>query len=125
MKKYIEYEHAKRVGEVVECFALEDKPDPVIRFLKIAAYALGTVVFLIIFTMLFCNKAHAENRAISDMLNAYARQPIVIIVQPNNLYPNPPMFLPPVRGQVLEQVDFGGARLHETQSINLFGESDE
>jgi len=75
--------------------------------------------------LLVSGSCMAENRAISDMLNAYARQPIVIIVQPNNLYPNPPAYLPPVRGQVLEQADFGGARLHETQPINLLGDSNE
>ena len=125
IKKYIELEHAKKIGEVKEYILTEEKPDPVISFLKILTYALLTILFLIIFTIIFCNKAHAENRAISDMLNAYARQPIVIVVQPNNFAPNPPMFLPPVRGQVLDQADFGGARLHETQPINLFGDSDE
>jgi hypothetical protein len=125
MKKYIEEKHAIEVGKVTEYILTEEKPDHVISFLKILTYVLLTIVFLIIFTMIFCNKAHAENRAISDMLNAYARQPIVIIVQPNNLYPNPPAYLPPVRGQVLEQADFGGARLHETESINLLGSDNE
>jgi len=125
MKKYIELEHAKKIGEVTEYILTEEKQNSDVPFLKIFTYALGTVVFLALFTMLFCNKAHAENRAISDMLNAYARQPIVIIVQPNNFVPNPPAYLPPVRGQVLEQADFGGARLHETESINLLGSNDE
>lgn len=125
IKKYIELEHAKKVGEIVECFTLEEKPDYVVSFLKIVTYAVLTILFLVLFTIIFCNKAHAENRAITDILNAYARQPIVIVVQPNNLYPNPPAYLPPVRGQVLEQADFGGARLHETQPINLLGDGDE
>jgi hypothetical protein len=127
MKKYIELEHAKRerVGELKEYVLTEEKPDYVLSFLKIVTYAVLTILFLVLFTIIFCNKAHAENRAISDMLNAYARQPIVIIVQPNNFVPNPPAYLPPVRGQVLEQADFGGARLHETESINLLGSDDE
>ena len=81
------------------------------------------IICILLLVTAICAKA--ENRAITDILNAYARQPVVIVVQPNNFAPNPPMFLPPVRGQVLEQADFGGARLHETQPINLFGDSDE
>jgi hypothetical protein len=87
-------------------------------------HIIATVIICILL-LLTAISAKAENRAISDMLNAYARQPIVIIVQPNNFYPNPPAYLPPVRGQVLEQADFGGARLHETESINLLGSDDE
>ena len=75
--------------------------------------------------LLVSGSCMAENRAISDMLNAYARQPTVIYVQPYSQYPQPPAYLPPVRGQVLEQADFGGARLHETQPINLLGSNDE
>ena len=97
MKKFIEYEHAKRVGEVVECFSLEQQPDPFIRFLKIAAYALCTVVFLIIFTMIFSNKAHADAKDIRDMLNTFAPPPQVVFVQPA-LNPLPPAYLPPVQG---------------------------
>jgi hypothetical protein len=125
MKKHIELEHAKRVGEVKEYILTEEKPDHVVSFLKILTYALLTIAFLIIFTMLFCNKAHADAKDIRDMLNTFAPQPQVIFVQPNNFAPNPPMFFPPVRGQLLDQADFGGARLHETQPINLFGDSDE
>ena len=124
IKKYIELEHAKKIGEVKGYILTEEKPDPVISFLKILTYAVLTILFLVLFTIIFCNKAHAENRAISDMLNTYARQPQVVFVQPA-LNPLPPAYLPPVRGQVLEQADFGGARLNETESINLLGNNDE
>lgn len=87
-------------------------------------HIIATIVICVLL-LLTAISAKAENRALTDILNAYARQPTVIIVQPNNLYPNPPLFLPPVRGQVLEQADFGGARLHEAQQINLLGNNDE
>ena len=86
-------------------------------------HIIATIVICVLL-LLTAISAKAENRAISDMLNTYARQPQVVFVQPA-LNPLPPAYLPPVRGQVLEQADFGGARLHETQPINLFGDSDE
>lgn len=81
------------------------------------------IICILLLVTAICAKA--ENKAISDILGAYAKQPTVIYVQPYNQYPQPPAYLPPVRGQVLEQADFGGARLHETQPINLLGESNE
>jgi hypothetical protein len=62
--------------------------------------------------------AIAENNAISDMLRIYAPPQNVIFVQPA-VNPLPPAYLPPVRGQVLEPVEFGGAKLHETQLLEL------
>jgi hypothetical protein len=87
-------------------------------------HIIATIVICVLL-LLTAISAKAENRALTDILNAYARQPLVIVVQPNNFVPNPPLFLPPVRGQVLDQADFGGARLHETQPINLLGNNDE
>lgn len=69
--------------------------------------------------------AMAENTVVNDILSSYARQPVIVIVPQNNLYPSPPAFLPPVRGRVLDPVDFGSARLHETESIDLLGSNDE
>jgi hypothetical protein len=124
MKKYIEEKHAIEVGKVME-YILEPEKNCSLSVLKFFTWSTVGVALVAIVLMFFTLFAHAENRAISDILGAYARQPTVIIVQLNNLYPNPPAYLPPVRGQVLEQADFGGARLHETQPINLFGDSDE
>lgn len=66
--------------------------------------------------------ALADAKDIRDMLNTFAPQPQVVFVQPNNFAPNPPAYLPPVRGRVLEPVDFMPARLHETSSFDLYGE---
>jgi len=73
------------------------------------------IICILLLVTAICAKA--DNKAINDILSAYANQPPVIYMQPYNIYPNPPAYLPPVRGQVLEQADFGGARLHETQPI--------
>lgn len=67
--------------------------------------------------------ALADAKDIRDMLNTFAPQPQVVFVQPNNFAPNPPAYLPPVRGRMLEPVDFGGARLNETPSFDLYGDS--
>lgn len=69
--------------------------------------------------------ALADAKDIRDMLNTFAQQPQVVFVQPNNFSPNPPAYLPPVRGQVLEPVDFMPARLNETPKVNLYGDSNE
>lgn len=69
--------------------------------------------------------ALADAKDIRDMLNTFAPQPQVVFVQPNNFVPNPPAYLPPVRGRVLEPVDFMPARLHETSSFDLYGDSND
>lgn len=74
--------------------------------------------------LLVSGNCMADAKDIRDMLNTFAPQPQVIFVQPN-VMPLPPAYLPPVRGQVLEPVDFMPARLNETPSINLYGDSDE
>ena len=97
MKKYIEYAHAKEFAKVENYVLEEEKADPVLSFQKIAAYALATILFLIIFTMIFSNKAHADAKDIRDMLNTFAPPPQVVFVQPA-LNPLPPAYLPPVQG---------------------------
>jgi hypothetical protein len=79
---------------------------------------------LLLLLLVSCN-CMADAQDIRDMLNTFAPQPRVVYVQPSSMYPAPPAYLPPVRGQVLESADFMSARLHETPSINLLGDSNE
>ena len=75
--------------------------------------------------LLVSGNCMADAQDIRDMLNTFAPAPRVVYIQPSSIYPTPPAYLPPVRGQVLELVDFMPARLHETPSINLYGDSNE
>lgn len=124
MKNYIEYEHAKKVGEVME-YIPEPKKNCSLAVLEFFTWSTAGIALVAIVLMFFTLFAHADAKDIRDMLNTYAPQPQVVFVQPNNFVPNPPAYLPPVRGRVLDPVDFMPARLHETSSFDLYGDSND
>lgn len=68
---------------------------------------------------------NAADNGVSKILDAYARQPQVVYVQPNNqIYPVP-QSIPVVRGDRLEQADFMLPEVRETKRIDLLGDKDE
>lgn len=126
MKKFIEYQHSVKLKAYE---AMEHLPEPkkkcslaVLEFFTWSTVGVALVAIVLMFFTLF---AHADAKDIRDMLNTFAPAPRVVYIQPSSMYPTPPAYLPPVRGQVLEPVDFMPARLHETPSINLLGDSNE
>lgn len=123
MKKYVEDQYAM-CGKIIPV-DIKEKTDPMTYFLRIVTYGLLTFLFLLLITIIFCGKANADAKDIRDMLNTFAPAPRVVYIQPSSIYPTPPAYLPPVIGQVLEPVDFMPARLYETPSINLYGDSNE
>ena len=71
-----------------------------------------------------CNVNAGEN-IIGDMLNTYARQPVVVIVQPNNQFL--PVIQPPLvtRGNAnFGDVDFMMPEARQTDRVNLLSDEE-